>query len=437
MIKAIILMGGEGNRFGSTIPKQFVRLSGKEIYRHTLDVFLNSSLFDEIILVVHPDFLETVQSDVTIVSGGRTRQESVYQGLLACGSETEYVVIHDAVRPFISQEILKKNIKAAMAHKAVDTCIPSADTIVHSQDGDQIENIPNRSHYLRGQTPQSFAYDLILKAHETTESKNASDDCQLVLDLSHPVKIVEGSSDNIKITHELDLFLAEQLLRIKRHQPKKTFPTLTDKTFAVTGGHGGIGHATCKLLEEMGARAIPISRSTADLTDADQVKKIFTQLGTLDGLINCIGFLKVNPLSDLTLEEIDQTIQTNFNSLVYSCKWAKLREGGHIINIASSSYSRGRKGYPIYSAAKAAVVNFTQGLAEERPELFINVVIPQRTNTKMRQINFPNDGPSTCLDPTSVAETIVSLIGDSSVTGTIIEVKKQVIAKLALEQKLL
>jgi 2-C-methyl-D-erythritol 4-phosphate cytidylyltransferase len=206
---AIILMAGKGERFGSTLPKQLHELCGKKIYKYTLERFQESRLFEEIILVCHPDWM-VQEEGVKVVAGGATRQESSYRGLLACAPDTQYVVIHDGVRPFVSLEILQENVRAVKQFDAVDTCIPSTDTIVHSVDGKRIDEIPLRSEYWRGQTPQSFAYDLILEAHQRTKRKNATDDCSLVLEMGYDVHIVIGSEENIKITTEKDILLAEQ-----------------------------------------------------------------------------------------------------------------------------------------------------------------------------------------------------------------------------------
>ncbi len=210
-MEAVLLTAGTGSRFGSSIPKQFHEIDGKKIYLHTLERLMESALFDEIILVCHPEWIDQVQQEtngVKIVAGGATRQESSYLGLLACKAK-KHVLIHDAVRPFVSIRILQDNIEAVKKFGAVDTCTPSPDTIVHSVDGKHITNIPIRAHYLRGQTPQTFAYDLILEAHQKTEKKGCSDDCSLVLDLGHPVHIVQGEEENFKITTEHDLQIAQ------------------------------------------------------------------------------------------------------------------------------------------------------------------------------------------------------------------------------------
>jgi len=444
-IEAILLMGGSGNRFGSATPKQFHRISGKKIYLHTLERFLASGFFEQIILVCHPDWIAEVQKEtepysqsIIVVPGGKTRQESSYLGLLACTGQTEIVVIHDAVRPFVSQEILRQNILCAKQWGAVDTCIPSSDTIVHSQEGTCITNIPKRSEYFRGQTPQSFSYPLILQAHQLAISQgqqNSSDDCSLAAAYGRKVWIVTGDERNLKITSELDLLLAEQLFRLA-HSPSLSTSassrSLQGKRFAIAGGTGGIGQALAALLEKEGASVILIARAatpfTADLTSFEDAQalfnKIFATYGKIDGLINSIGFFQLKKLAELSPEEIQQIISTNLTSLIYSCKCVKIKEGGHIVNIASSAYSRGRKDYLIYSCAKAAVVNFTQGLAEERSDLKINAIVPQRTNTSMRKNNFPGEAPESLLDPIEVAHAIAEVLKQDQLTGTIIEVRK-------------
>ncbi len=436
-MKAILLMGGEGKRFGSKTPKQFLSLSGKKIYLHTLEKFLPFKEFEEIILPCSPKWIPSVKKEiqdkrVKIIEGGPSRQNSSYRGLIACGKETDFVLIHDAVRPFVSQEIIEKNIQALKTHVAINTCIPLTDTLVHTKSMHTIDAIPKRFEYLRGQTPQSFSYPVILKAHEKASTQSAFDDCSLVLKLGYPVHILKGSSNNIKITNEVDLFLSEQLLRFNYKTPPPSSFCFKNKKYAITGGTGGIGTKLSELLQEMGAQVFLLSKSSKnwpiDLTNFKHTQKTFDKIfhkhGLLDGLINATGFLSLKPFQELSSEEINHLIETNLHTTIYSCRLAKIKKGGHIINFSSSAFYRGRKKYSIYSATKAAIVNFTQGLAEEFPDLFINVVAPQRTNTSMRRNNFPNEDPKTLLSPKDVAEQILHLLKNHQMTGTILEIKK-------------
>ncbi len=447
LINAILLMGGRGARFKSSLPKQFHTLAGKKIYIHTLESFLACELFAQIILVCPMEWSEEVEKElktllpelsrdkIRIVAGGETRQDSSYLGLLACPKETSHVVIHDAVRPFVSEEILQENIRIAKLHGAADTCIPSADTIVHSGNSETIDTIPPRHEYLRGQTPQSFSYPLILKAHEEARTKNltATDDCALVLALGHPIHVAKGEESNIKITTDLDLYLAEQLFRRTRPKPNlhAESRSIQGKCYAITGGTGDIGQAIAKLLRLEGATPLLLSRSApeyaADLTSPEQTQKIFAKLaqehGPIDGLINCVGLFKLKAVEELTTQEIEELIAANLTSVIFACKFAEIKEGGDMINIASSAYSRGRKTYAIYSAAKAAVVNFTQALAEERPELNVNTLIPQRTHSRMRSAYFPEEDLNKLLTPSQVAEAALNLLKERPVTGMAIEVR--------------
>ena len=218
-IGAILLMGGEGRRFGGETPKQFLLLGEKRVYLHTLEAFIRTEIFDEILLVCRSDWLNAVSEEAPgfrIVLGGATRQESSYLGLQSfAAAPPEIVAIHDAVRPFASEEILKENVSQALLHGAVDTCIPSSDTLVFAPGGEKIESIPKREEYLRGQTPQTFRYEWIWKAHRAALQEgisNSSDDCRLVLRSGRPVHVVRGSEANIKITTEFDLMLAKRLL---------------------------------------------------------------------------------------------------------------------------------------------------------------------------------------------------------------------------------
>lgn len=441
-ISAVLLMAGSGMRFGSHLPKQFHFLSGKKVYLHTLQRLHESNLFHEILVVCSSEWTELVKQEtahlnVSVVEGGATRQESSYRALLACKKGTEFVLIHDGVRPFVNEKILHDNIEALRDHDAVDTCIPCADTIVYAPERNQIQNIPIRAHYLRGQTPQSFSYNLILKAHNAAiqdQYLNASDDCQLVQRLGFPVHIVEGEERNLKITSELDLFLAEQYFRLeqKKWEGKGDLSFLLGKVVAITGGTGGIGSAIAEMLKQHGAVPIVISRTSrpyhADLTEPKQVedafRKIHEEYGPLDALINSAGFLSTLDFDLLGLNEIEEMIKVNLLGLICSCKYAVIKPGGHILNISSSSYVRGRKNLSVYSATKAAVVNFTQGLAEERPSLCINVLVPKRTDTRMRHANFKDD-PKELLSPETVARSAIEILCSQEITGNIIDVRKE------------
>jgi 2-C-methyl-D-erythritol 4-phosphate cytidylyltransferase len=119
----------------------------------------------------------------------------------------------------VTETILRENVKRAIEAGAVDTCIPSTDTLVYAPGGERIAGIPKREEYLRGQTPQTFNYEWIVEAHERARQEgvcNATDDCGLVLRLGRPIYVVKGDEKNMKITTELDLLIAEQIALSKK-----------------------------------------------------------------------------------------------------------------------------------------------------------------------------------------------------------------------------
>lgn len=437
-VTAALLMGGTGLRFNSPIPKQFLLLGGKPVYLHALETLIASQLFDEILIVCHKDFIHRVEEETKgkarVIEGGLSRQASSYAAIIASHPSSDYILFHDAVRPFITTSLLEAHIAEVIKHSAVDTCIPATDTMVCSQDGKMISSIPPRAQYFRGQTPQSFALPLIQRAHEEAMKADftGTDDCGLIFRLGEPLYMVEGSEENMKITTEIDLHLAEQILRLQKKQisPSEN-KSLEGKIYIICGGNGCIGSAIAKALYKEKATTLIVSRTSrpfsTDLSDPIATKKVFDQIhkeyGDVDGLINCAGDLLIKPFKELSQNEINQLLGSNLLATINACKYAHLKKEGHIVNISSSSYTRGRKDYILYTAAKAAVVNFTQGLSQENPHLFINVIAPQRTSSSMRKRHFPEETPHHLLDPGEIANE-VSLLLKSKETGLIIDIKQ-------------
>lgn len=438
---AILLCAGEGKRFNHPLPKQFHRLSGKKIYLYALETFLASPCIHAIVIVApsafHQDILDDLRAHqnkpIILASGKSSRQLSTLSGLKACPENTTHVLVHDGVRPFVTHAIIEENILLAKQHGSCDTCIPSYDTIVHSADQAFISTIPQRSMYLRGQTPQTFSYELLLRAHQEAQQASiieATDDCQLVLRLSRSIPIAQGCDENIKITTEYDLLLAEQILRLKLMRPPELIQeSILNKRYVIVGANGGIGSALIRALTNKGALCIPLTKKDCNNSNPHQIKTVFETLfntyGPLDGLINVAGCLTRAPLSILSEKDIQQHIDSNFLAMVLACKYCQLKHNAHIVNFSSSSYTRGRPTYIMYSAMKSAVVNFTQGLAMERPDLNINCIVPSRTHTSMREKNFPGEDINELLDKETVADEVVKILGSIKMTGMTVEIKKK------------
>lgn len=207
-VGAIVLMAGSGHRFGDPLPKQFASLAGIPLYQHAYQTLLESPWIDELLLVTHPDYLDWVPYFHKI-AGGPTRQASSLIGISHLKKRVDLLLIHDAVRPFITERIIEENLEVALSVGAADTCIPSADTLVYAPNGTRLTDIPPRAHYLRGQTPQTFQTQIIVAAHEKALRTEATDDCQLVLAMGQSVGIVRGEEWNIKVTSPQDLAFAE------------------------------------------------------------------------------------------------------------------------------------------------------------------------------------------------------------------------------------
>lgn len=221
---AIILASGTGERFGEKIPKQFYKFEGKTILEHSIDAFEKNKNIDEIILVTNPKFRDLAEEilknndykKVTkLLNGGKTRVESSYVGTSETPEESN-VLIHDAVRAFVTQKIIDDNIEALKKYEAVGTAIDTVDTIIQVDESNVITAIPPRKFLKRVQTPQSFRANLIKKAHEMAlkdEDANFTDDCGLILRYNlAPIHIVDGDELNVKITHKNDLNVIKNML---------------------------------------------------------------------------------------------------------------------------------------------------------------------------------------------------------------------------------
>lgn len=209
---------------GSRTPKQFLALRGLPVLVHTLRVFEAAEIVSAIILaapaaemdycrreLVEPYGLKKV---VQIVAGGAERQDSVRLGLAAVDREAEIVVVHDAVRPFLTLEMLAQVVEAAETHGAAIVAIPMRDTVKRVGADGLIEATVDRGALWLAQTPQAFVRELLEEAHAQAARTGfrATDDAQLVERLGHRVAIVEGSTDNIKITRPEDLAIGEAIL---------------------------------------------------------------------------------------------------------------------------------------------------------------------------------------------------------------------------------
>jgi 2-C-methyl-D-erythritol 4-phosphate cytidylyltransferase len=221
---AIVLAGGAGKRMGSSTNKQFLLIDNKPILVHTLQVFQECRPIDGIYLVVNHKDLPIIQEEILeqyhfgkilkLVIGGRLRQDSVRNGLEAIDEACDIVTIHDAARPFVSPAFIEKSIFLMEMFDAIIPAIPARDTIkAISKEGFVMKTL-ERDTLWHVQTPQTFKYDLIMKAYREGMAKKLCgyDDSTFIEHLGRRVKVIEGSPYNIKITTPEDLVMAKGIL---------------------------------------------------------------------------------------------------------------------------------------------------------------------------------------------------------------------------------
>lgn len=452
---AVILAGGSGSRVGLSVPKQLLKVAGKPVMEHTLAIFQDAQVIDEIYIMMHPEYLEAAErigrkfSKVTkIIPGGDTRNDTTKAALRALevnhGPRTR-VLTHDAVRPLLDIRIIDDLVAALDTYEAVDVAIPSADTIIEVNDRNEIVTIPPRGKLRRGQTPQAFRLGTLAEAYRKAwEDPDfaAPDDCSVILNYAPgvPIKVVEGADHNMKITEPIDVFIADKLFQISSTMAPPTMDAhvyqerLNGKVLVVLGGSYGIGADIAELASDFGARTFTFSRSQTNthVENADEVeaalRQVHQETGRIDYVVVTAGVLNTGRLADVPMAEILAGIQVNYVAPVLAARFAApyLKEtGGQLLFFTSSSYTRGRAEYSVYSSSKAAVVNLTQALADEWSSIGVrvNCINPERTATPMRTRAFGTEPPETLLSSKAVALTSLDVLL-SNLTGNVVDVRR-------------
>jgi ribitol-5-phosphate 2-dehydrogenase (NADP+) / D-ribitol-5-phosphate cytidylyltransferase len=229
---AVVLAGGSGERFGTSVPKQLLPLAGRPLIHHSIAAFEQAPGVDAILVVMAASHAgqaaETLAGNgyrklTKVIAGGRTRVESTWRAIEELGSAECDVMFHDAARPLVDQRIIADCVAALAGHRAVGVAVPSSDTIAVVSDG-VMSGMPRRDSLVRCQTPKGFRLSVIRKAHQLAAADPhfgdlpATDDCGIVLRYLPEVKvhITAGSERNIKITYPRDLAVAEALLRYQQ-----------------------------------------------------------------------------------------------------------------------------------------------------------------------------------------------------------------------------
>lgn len=447
---AVILAGGVGNRLGMNKPKQFLKVAGKTVFEHTVDAFQKHNKIDEIFVVMHNSYVHDVEDMVMknnwtkvkrVLNGGSERYESSLAAINACVDKNANLIFHDAVRPLVSERIIDDVVKALEKYDAVDVAVPAVDTIIALDESKMfIKDIPNRNYLNRGQTPQGFKFNVIRKAYSFALKDpkfTATDDCGIVRKYipDIPIYIVEGEECNVKLTYPEDIYLLDKLFQLKSAtlSDRINLNDLYNKVMVVFGGNSGIGKDMIEIGRDNGVKAYAFSRSAngTDIVDFTSVenalKSVYEKEGRIDYVVNSAAVLNKEPLMHLDANIIKNIIDINYLGMVNVTRAAYkyLKESkGQILQFTSSSYTRGRAYYSLYSSTKAAVVNFVQAMAEEWENdcIRINCINPQRTKTPMRIANFGVEPENTLLKSEEVAFISLKTLL-SGFSGEVVDVK--------------
>ena len=461
-VTAIVLGGGVGERMGLNVPKQLLKVAGRTILEHTVAALASSPQVDEIIVLMTASHLKAAEDlavpvgqgkVVAVIAGGATRNETTERAIEAVSSRLEpgedrILLFHDAVRPLLSPRVVTDCVAALQRYQAVDVAIPSADTVVvtrtHGDEGEFITEIPDRSRLRRGQTPQGFWLSTIRRAYEIASldpNFQATDDCSVVLKYlpDVPILVVQGDDHNMKVTHPLDVYLVDKLFQLSSHEPPPSHEdehyraALEGRTLVVFGGSYGIGAGVAELAEGYGANVLALGRSTTgtDVKSPDDIEKAladaYERFGRIDYVVNTAGSLQIGRLADQDDEQINEALEVNYLAPIRIARAAHqylARTKGHLLFYTSSSYTRGRSGYSLYSSAKAAVVNLAQALADEWAEdgIRVNCINPERTRTPMRVRAFGEESPGTLLSAEDVARTSLDMLL-APLTGQVVDIR--------------
>jgi ribitol-5-phosphate 2-dehydrogenase (NADP+) / D-ribitol-5-phosphate cytidylyltransferase len=447
---AVILAGGVGARMGLDIPKQFVPIAGRTSLEHTVELFQSCELVDEIIVMMTPGYIPKARELLldkgqyskisAILPGGADRSETSRLALDAIADKDANVIFHDAVRPLLDGDIISACIRALDVYAAVDTAIPSADTIIEVDDDNFIRAVPPRAKLRRGQTPQAFRMPVIAQAYERAARDPdfaATDDCSVVLKYCPdvPIFVVDGDDANIKITQPIDIHIADKLFQLKHKTalPGGSTDGLRGKTILVFGASSGIGLELVQQLEAEGALVVGQSRTGNGMFVEDRrcvvqaLAEAAANHGHVDHVILTAGVLSVGPLAQLTDEQLHHDVDVNLTAAFIVAQESQryLAESrGSLTLFASSSYTRGRANYTVYSATKAAIVNLTQALADEwsADGIRVNCISPSRTATPMRTRAFGAELEGSLLPAAAVADASVQVLA-SAMTGQVVDVR--------------
>lgn len=397
----VILAGGTGSRFNSAVPKYFVKLNGVPIIKYVIEEMERSQIFDNIIVTLPSLEWKKYAYGHDIVAGDTSTRNGTIQNVLnfLSSDNINFILFHDAVRPLIKAEDYPQYFKALETHLGVVTAEKITDSLYPVED---------RSEYRLIQTPEAFRYTDLVKVFDRTQTKKTAiyqhfpnkEDIALI-QLSHP---------NYKVTYQYDLFMLEHLVKYFPYQ--KNYQVLKDKKVLLLGGSGDIGQAVQKILKDKaGCEVFAPAHETIDLSDSFW-KALVKKYPAVDIIINTAGVLSKD--SEGILNNYDKVMSINFKANLQLIEYAKAiksnkRSPINIVMVSSSSATKGRPNFTLYSASKVAVHSLVESLADElaRNGIYLNCICPEKVDTKMTRKNHENYDVNELLQVEEVANAIL------------------------------
>ena len=415
---AVILAGGIGTRYGSSIPKQFIKLNGIPAIYYSLNEYIKSNLFDKIIITISDlrfrYLFKTYDSHlIKVIKGGHNRTESVYNALKFIRRyKPENVVFQDAVRPLIKTEDLPQYIEALKDHDCVVTYEPITDALFDE----------NRNNHKLILSPDAVKFDKLYKEiniHKPTDG--------IYQQLNNPkIKFIQLNHPNYKITYPYDLFILEHLLKYNEYNA--SIPDLHNKNILLLGVTGGIGNAVYNEIIKMKPDNLYCPNHNQLDLSKNFINILIPKYCYIDTIVNCTGIIHKN--TNNLLNNYEELFNINFKANLQLIEYAKLLRTYHqrninIVTISSSSATKGREGYTLYSASKSALHSLIESQSKEleKKKIFLNCICPEKVDTPIwKKINTKINSLE-ALNPSEVAKVILSYTTINE-GGKIIHIKK-------------
>jgi 2-C-methyl-D-erythritol 4-phosphate cytidylyltransferase len=410
---------------------------------YSVDKFLKHSNY--VIVVCHPDWVDLVEDvyldhpRLRIIDGGNSRDNSIHRGVVKIGDEYDYVFVHDAARPGVSETDIRK--LRGMAYNSVmskDKC--KLFLLTSSPRGSLIDlremQLSERSRHVEIHTPELVERKTLEEAYNTDRYYRTTYEPYATVfercmseDVIFPdnVKVYpEGGLANFKVTLPQDIFLAEHVLTNDDLAP--TEPEIKGEPFflknaLVFGASGGIGSNVVRKLEEYGATVDTPTHEEIDLELMNSFWKL--EKNKYDIIVHSAGDMITKPFAETDLVNFYGSMSLHYMSAISILKYAEdhLRRPGHVVFLGSSAAMKGRPGLSSYSPAKAALENLVQSVGEEfrQKDIYVNCVSPTRTDTALRV--GANDPDSSLLSPETVAHAVRDLCIGTYHSGLIKKVR--------------